>query len=100
MGEVRNEKGQFGKGHMGRPPGTKSERLKQWDELKDSIVGEQADRFREYLNEMWDSPNPDDRNAAAELYLKTLEYFKPKQARVTHAGDQDAPIKIVIPPDL
>lgn len=88
----------FEKGNPGRPPGIKNERLKQWEALADSIIGEQADRFREYMNELWDSGDPKLQHMAAELYLQTLEYFKPKQARVTHAGDQNEPVQIIIPP--
>jgi hypothetical protein len=28
--------------------------------------------------------------------MKILEYFKPKQARTVHAGEQDAPVQITI----
>ena len=90
----------FEKGNPGKPVGAKSERVKQWEALAESIIGEQADKFREHLNQMWESPEPDDRTQAAELYLKTLEYFKPKHARVTMAGDADAPIQIIIPPTI
>jgi len=33
---------------------------------------------------------------ASELYLKTLEYFKPKQARQTIVGEGDSPVQIII----
>jgi hypothetical protein len=98
--DVRDDKGRFGKGNSGKPVGTKSERTKQWEQLAESIVGEQADRFRAHLSELWDSPDPSDRNQAAELYLKTLEYFKPKHARVMHAGDAQSPVQIIIPPTV
>lgn len=88
----------FEKGNPGRPPGIKNERLKQWEALADSIIGEQADRFRQYINDLWDSGDPKKQQTAAELYLQTLEYFKPKQARVTHAGDKEEPVQIIIPP--
>jgi hypothetical protein len=33
-------------------------------------------------------------------YTALLEYFKPKQARVTHAGDSRAPVVITVHGDL
>jgi DNA-binding Lrp family transcriptional regulator len=33
-------------------------------------------------------------------YTALLEYFKPKQARVTHAGDEKAPVIIQVHSDL
>jgi hypothetical protein len=90
----------FEKGNPGKPVGAKSERVKQWEALADSIIGEQADRFREFLNKLWESEDVRDQMRASELYLQTLEYFKPKQARVTHAGDAEAPVQIIVPKDL
>ena len=86
----------FEKGNPGRPPGIKNERVQQWEALADSIVGEQADRFREHMNALWESEDVKHQQMAAELYLQTLEYFKPKQARTVHAGEQDAPVQITI----
>ena len=90
----------FEKGNPGRPPGIKNERVQQWEALADSIIGEQADRFREHMNALWESEDVKHQQMAAELYLQTLEYFKPKQARVTHAGDAQEPVQIVIPPNI
>lgn len=95
---MRNGKGQFDKGNSGKPVGAKSQRVKQWEELAESITGEQADRFREHMNSLWDSGDIKLQQMAAELYLQTLEYFKPKQARVQHSGDADQPVQIIIPP--
>jgi len=33
-------------------------------------------------------------------YTALLEYFKPKQARITHSGDEKAPVVIQVHSDL
>ncbi len=87
----------------GRPKGAIGERTKQWDALGEAIVGRQAEAFNHYLEELWNG-NKSDKAMASELYLKSLEYFKPKQARtevkqegiqqmeivITRRGDQSA----------
>lgn len=77
----RTKDGKFVKGNSGKPKGAKSLRLKQWDALGESIIGQQAEEFNNFLNELWNEPSTDKKMAAAELYLKTLEYFKPKLTR-------------------
>lgn len=89
------EKGKSGNPN-GRPQGARSERTLQWEALGESITGQQAEQFNEFLNKLWGSRNDEDKMIASELYLKTLEYFKPKQARNTIVGDADAPVQIII----
>lgn len=87
MASDRDNKGKFTKGNPGKPMGAKSERLKQWDTLGNSIIGEQAENFNKFLNQLWVDDGKElkkqaeDKIAAAELYLKVLEYFKPKLSR-------------------
>ena len=80
----------------GRPVGSKNKRTEQWEQLGESITGQQAEQFNAFLDKLWNSRNDEDKMIASELYLKTLEYFKPKQARTVHAGDNDAPVNIII----
>ena len=80
----------------GRPVGSKNKRTEQWEQLGESITGQQAEQFNDFLNKLWGSKNDEDKMIASELYLKTLEYFKPKQARNTIVGDADAPVQIII----
>jgi len=80
----------------GRPHGAKSEKTLQWEALGESITGQQAEQFNAFLNKLWASRQDEDKMIASELYLKTLEYFKPKQARNTIVGDADAPVQIII----
>jgi hypothetical protein len=80
----------------GRPVGSKNKRTEQWEQLGESITGQQAEQFNDFLNKLWGSRNDEDKMIASELYLKTLEYFKPKQARNTIVGDADAPVQIII----
>jgi hypothetical protein len=64
--------------------------------LGESITGQQAEKFNAFLDKLWSSRDDQDKMIASELYLKTLEYFKPKQARQTIVGEGDAPVQIVI----
>ena len=83
----------FEKGNPGKPKGAVSEKTKMWEELGQYIVTEGAERAMQVLAKM-------DDDQFLEQYMKMLEYFKPKQARVTHAGDADAPVQIIVPEGL
>ena len=89
------EKGKSGNPN-GKPQGAKGEKTKQWEALGESITGQQAEQFNAFLDKLWASRNDEDKMIASELYLKTLEYFKPKQARNTIVGDTDNPVQIII----
>jgi len=58
----------------GKPKGTKSARIKQWDALGESIANEHTERFNAVLAGLEDKE-------FGEMYLKVLEYFKPKLSR-------------------
>jgi len=88
------------KGHTnnpkGRTPGTKNERTKQWEALGEAITGCHAEAFNKVVNRFLNSSDPDKQRDGCNLYLQACEYFKPKQARTVHAGEDDHPIHITI----
>jgi hypothetical protein len=81
------KKGQSGNPN-GKPKGSKGKKTEQWEAIGESITGKHAESFNQFMDELWQGDNVKKMDAA-ELYLKTLEYFKPKQARVEsiHSGD-------------
>lgn len=85
----------FKPGNPGRPPGIKNARTLQWEALGEAITGQHCERFNEFMNSLWNG-DFDDQMAAADLYLKTLEYFKPKQARQIVTGESENPVQIII----
>lgn len=87
-------KGQSGN-PKGKPKGAIGEKTKQWDALGESIMGRQAESFNNYLDELW-SGSKSDKAIASELYLKSLEYFKPKQARTEVKQEGVQQMEIVI----
>jgi uncharacterized protein YrzB (UPF0473 family) len=77
----------------GRPVGTKSEKTKMWEALGEYIVTGGAERAMHILAQM-------EEEEFLKNYMTMLEYFKPKQARHTHAGDESSPVIIQIPENL
>ena len=61
----------------GKPKGVKAQKTLEWEALGESITTRQAGKFNKFLDRLWDN----DELKAADLFLQTLEYFKPKQAR-------------------
>jgi hypothetical protein len=84
----------------GRPVGSKNERTKEWEALAESIIGRHAEGFNHTLSEFMKHPDPEMQLKGCQLYLQALEYFKPKQARVTHAGDVLDPVIIQVMPNV
>lgn len=58
----------------GKPVGTKSTKLKQWEALHESIAGTHTERFNRVLATLDDEKFMDN-------YLRILEYFKPRLQR-------------------
>ena len=98
----RDENGRLKKGHGGlKPKGAISEKSKQWEALAESIVGLHAENFNAILVQWATSGDPEQEEMFANNYTKILEYFKPKLARTTLVGDNDAPpVQLVVRGDL
>ncbi len=90
----------FQKGNSGKPKGAINKQNQVWEDLKDAIIDRHAGRFNQILGDLLESRDQEERERGAEMFMKVLEYFKPKYSRVTHAGDQDAPVKITISNDI
>jgi hypothetical protein len=86
------EKGKSGN-PAGKPKGAVSEKTKLWDSLGEYVTTQGADRAMQILARMEDED-------FLKNYMTMLEYFKPKQARHTHAGDESSPVIIQIPENL
>jgi len=93
----------------GRPIGSKNERTAQWDALAESIVGIHADNFNKIMDaDFVDATEHEDeeimmnaRSRYTNNYIKIMEFFKPKQARTTIMGDNEAaPVQIIVKSNL
>lgn len=69
----------------GRPEGSKNERTKQWDMLVETLEGSQAENFRTFMASLWQGTK-EDQITASNLYLKLLEFHKPKLQRTAMTG--------------
>lgn len=79
--------GRFANGNPGRPKGSKNRRTLQWNELGDALVSEHAGQFASVLERLMSSDKVNDQVKGAELFLKALEYFKPKMPREAPVTD-------------
>jgi hypothetical protein len=77
----------------GRPVGAVSDKVRMWNELGEWFVSEGAQKCMRIMNDMEDEEY-------IKHYTALLEYFKPKQARITHSGDEKAPVIIQVHSDL
>lgn len=73
--------GKFLPGNPGRPKGSKNTRTRNWDEVGASLVNAHAGQFADVLERLMSSDKLNDQVKGADLYLKALEYFKPKKKR-------------------
>lgn len=84
----RDSNGRLLPGHGGlKPKGAISEKQKMWEALGAYVISQGAERAMHILHTM-------DDDEYLKYYLTMLEFFKPKQARVTHAGDAKEPVVI------
>ncbi len=77
-------------GKKGSRNGVRNQKSKAWEALSESITGNDADKFRKHMDHLWET-SPD---KAADLFLKTLEYFRPKQSRVEAVVDNEMIIEV------
>src|SRR6478736_4996742 len=84
MAKSRFKKGESGNPN-GRPKGAVSEKVAFWNEMKDFMVNEGAQKFQEELMKL---KGPQFVNS----YSAALEYFQPKLSRTTLEGDKDKPL--------
>lgn len=75
----------FQKGNPGKQKGTVSVKTVFWNEMKDFMVNEGAQKFQEELMKL---KGPQFINA----YSNSLEYFQPRLSRTTLEGDKDKPL--------
>lgn len=84
----------------GRPIGSLNKKTLEWEEFGSKFVAEALPKVAEFVNECMDSRDEDLKFKASALALDVLEYFKPKQARIQHSGDDKAPVIIQVHSDL
>lgn len=74
--------GKFTKGNPGRPKGSRNERTLQWEELGKEITERNAAKFNDLLGRLWENTDVSVQVKAAELFLRSLEFFRPKLQRM------------------
>ena len=84
----------------GRPLGSLNKKTLEWEEFGREFVAQALPKVATFIDECMDSRDEDLKFKASALALDVLEYFKPKQARVTMAGDAKAPVVIQVHSDL
>ena len=93
------EPGQSGN-PTGKLKGTKAKKTLEWEALGESITTKQAGNYNAFMDELW-SGDFKSKLTAAELFLQSVEYFKPKLARqnidVTTGGEPIKAPNIIIP---
>lgn len=84
----------FKKGNPGKPKGAKSVKTTQWEALVETLEGDQAENFRKFMGSLWNGTK-EDKTSAANLYLRILEFHKPKiQRSVIEGGGENKEIVI------
>ena len=73
--------GKFLPGNPGRPKGSKNMRTRTFEEVGGMLVNNHAGQFADVLERLMASDKLNEQVKGAELYLKALEFFKPKMKR-------------------
>lgn len=90
----RNKKGHFQKGHsLGKKPGTRSQKAKDWDTLRELILGHHTEQFNRVMDELWDSSKVSEKKLAAHMFVQILKFFKPQMASI---AIEEVPKKLTI----
>jgi len=73
----------------GKPRGSRNKKTQQWEALGESIMNKHTKKFNEELDKL-------SGEKFMEMYIKVLEYFKPKQNRtdITTGGNRINPPRI------
>jgi|DEB0MinimDraft_12_1074336.scaffolds.fasta_scaffold59588_2 hypothetical protein len=71
---------------MPRPKGSKNKRTQEWEKLSDQFIDRHTKRFNQILDKA-------DDELFCSLYLKALEYFKPKMRRTEMNEERSNEVK-------
>jgi len=75
----------------GRPKGTLNKRTLEWEEFGREFIADTLPKSKEVVQNWLDSGDDELQYKALNIVTGLLEYFKPKQARVAHIGEEGAP---------
>jgi hypothetical protein len=81
----------FKAGNSGKPKGAISEKTKFWNQLKDWMTEDGADKFKVEMERL-------EGKDYIQAYNQALEYFKPKLARTDSKITQVTKLITVVPP--
>lgn len=76
----------------GRRPGVPNKVTQQAREAIALFVENNVDRLQEWLDEIAQEEGP---KVAFDCFMDVVEYHVPKLARMEHAGDADAPVRVL-----
>lgn len=79
----------------GRKPGSRNVKSEQWEALVSSLENEQSENFTLFMRSLWNGTKAD-KALACDLYLKLLEFHKPKLARTDVKADVTADVNVTI----
>lgn len=96
---MRDKKGKFLKGHKakgGRPVGSKSQKTRDWEEMREHIKGELVPKYVRKVKRMMDSGNDEKEEKGMDKLLHILEYFAPKLSRAELSSDPEKPVSFQV----
>ena len=85
----------------GRPKGALNKRTLEWEEFGREFIADTLPTSKEVVQTWLESGDEDLQYKALNIVTGLLEYFKPKQARVAHIGDNaEPPVQIIVRKDI